>query len=108
MSCHSKRPRPILCAGIATFNGLKAARAETGDTVAVLGIGGLGHMTVQCLSLTAAALASYEHQLFRPSWYPAARFRRGIQSLHRFAPVVHDYVSIADGRGDTLVRELLL
>lgn len=38
---------PILCAGIATFNGLKASGAGPGDTVAVLGIGGLGHMAVQ-------------------------------------------------------------
>jgi alcohol dehydrogenase len=38
---------PILCAGIATFNALKKCGAEAGDTVAVLGIGGLGHMAVQ-------------------------------------------------------------
>lgn len=38
---------PILCAGIATFNALKKSGAEAGDLVAVLGIGGLGHMAVQ-------------------------------------------------------------
>ncbi len=38
---------PILCAGIATFNGLKKSGAEAGDLVAVLGIGGLGHMALQ-------------------------------------------------------------
>lgn len=38
---------PILCAGIATFNALKKCGAEAGDTVAVFGIGGLGHMAVQ-------------------------------------------------------------
>lgn len=43
----SEEAAPILCAGIATFNGLKASGAEAGDTVAVLGIGGLGHMAVQ-------------------------------------------------------------
>ncbi|MDE4142846.1 zinc-binding dehydrogenase [Phaeobacter gallaeciensis] len=43
----SAEAAPILCAGIATFNGLKASGAELGDTVAVLGIGGLGHMVVQ-------------------------------------------------------------
>ncbi|MEO1975109.1 MAG: alcohol dehydrogenase catalytic domain-containing protein [Paracoccaceae bacterium] len=43
----SEEAAPILCAGIATFNGLKASGAEPGDTVAVLGIGGLGHMAVQ-------------------------------------------------------------
>jgi alcohol dehydrogenase len=38
---------PILCAGIATFNALKKSGAQAGDTVAILGIGGLGHMAVQ-------------------------------------------------------------
>ena len=43
----SQEAAPILCAGIATFNALKKSGAEAGDTVAVLGIGGLGHMAVQ-------------------------------------------------------------
>lgn len=38
---------PILCAGLATFNALKKSGAQAGDTVAVLGIGGLGHMALQ-------------------------------------------------------------
>lgn len=38
---------PILCAGVATFNGLKRSGAEPGDLVAVLGVGGLGHMAIQ-------------------------------------------------------------
>jgi alcohol dehydrogenase len=38
---------PILCAGIATFNALKKCGAQAGDTVAVLGIGGLGHKALQ-------------------------------------------------------------
>lgn len=38
---------PILCAGLATFNALKKCGAEAGDLVAVLGIGGLGHMALQ-------------------------------------------------------------
>lgn len=38
---------PILCAGVATFNALKKCGAQAGDVVAVLGIGGLGHMALQ-------------------------------------------------------------
>jgi len=38
---------PILCAGIATFNALKKSGAQAGDLVAVLGVGGLGHMALQ-------------------------------------------------------------
>ncbi len=43
----SEEAAPILCAGIATFNALKRSGAQAGDLVAVLGIGGLGHMAVQ-------------------------------------------------------------
>lgn len=43
----SEEAAPILCAGIATYNALKKSGAEAGDVVAVLGIGGLGHMALQ-------------------------------------------------------------
>lgn len=38
---------PLLCAGLATFNALKRCGAQAGDLVAVLGMGGLGHMALQ-------------------------------------------------------------
>jgi D-arabinose 1-dehydrogenase-like Zn-dependent alcohol dehydrogenase len=38
---------PLLCAGITTFNSLRNSGARPGDTVAVLGVGGLGHLGVQ-------------------------------------------------------------
>jgi D-arabinose 1-dehydrogenase-like Zn-dependent alcohol dehydrogenase len=38
---------PLLCAGITTFNSLRHSGAKPGDTVAILGIGGLGHLGVQ-------------------------------------------------------------
>src|SRR5579862_3221987 len=38
---------PLLCAGITTFNSIRRAGAIPGDLVAVLGIGGLGHLGVQ-------------------------------------------------------------
>ena len=38
---------PLMCAGITTFNALRHSGARPGDTVAVLGIGGLGHLGVQ-------------------------------------------------------------
>jgi alcohol dehydrogenase len=43
----SEEAAPILCAGIATFSALKKSDAGAGDLVAVLGIGGLGHMALQ-------------------------------------------------------------
>jgi D-arabinose 1-dehydrogenase-like Zn-dependent alcohol dehydrogenase len=38
---------PLLCAGITTYNSLRRNEALPGDLVAVLGIGGLGHLGVQ-------------------------------------------------------------
>lgn len=38
---------PLLCAGIATYNALRHGGAMPDDLVAVLGVGGLGHIGVQ-------------------------------------------------------------
>ena len=38
---------PMLCAGISTYNALLRCGAGPGDLVAVLGVGGLGHLAVQ-------------------------------------------------------------
>jgi D-arabinose 1-dehydrogenase-like Zn-dependent alcohol dehydrogenase len=43
----SAEAAPLLCAGITTFNSLRHSGAVAGDLVAVLGIGGLGHLGVQ-------------------------------------------------------------
>jgi D-arabinose 1-dehydrogenase-like Zn-dependent alcohol dehydrogenase len=41
---------PLLCAGITTFNALRHSGARAGDLVAILGLGGLGHLGVQFAS----------------------------------------------------------
>lgn len=46
-SISSADAAPLLCAGLTTFNALRNAPAKAGDLVAVLGIGGLGHLAVQ-------------------------------------------------------------
>jgi propanol-preferring alcohol dehydrogenase len=38
---------PLLCAGVTTYNALRKAGANSGDLVAIQGIGGLGHLAVQ-------------------------------------------------------------
>ncbi len=38
---------PLMCAGITTFNALRNSGAQGGDLVAILGLGGLGHLAVQ-------------------------------------------------------------
>jgi D-arabinose 1-dehydrogenase-like Zn-dependent alcohol dehydrogenase len=46
-SLGSAEGAPLLCAGITTFNALRHSGANPGDRVAVLGMGGLGHLAVQ-------------------------------------------------------------
>jgi D-arabinose 1-dehydrogenase-like Zn-dependent alcohol dehydrogenase len=43
----SEDAAPLLCAGITTFNALRHSGARAGDLVAILGVGGLGHLAVQ-------------------------------------------------------------
>ena len=38
---------PLMCAGVTTFNSLRNSGARPGDLVAILGLGGLGHLGVQ-------------------------------------------------------------
>ncbi|GAC1484862.1 MAG: alcohol dehydrogenase [Solirubrobacteraceae bacterium] len=51
---------PLMCAGITTFNALRRSGATGGELVAVLGVGGLGHLGVQFaarLGFEVAAIA---------------------------------------------------
>jgi D-arabinose 1-dehydrogenase-like Zn-dependent alcohol dehydrogenase len=41
---------PLLCAGLTTYNALRHGGAMPGDLVAVLGVGGLGHLGIQYAS----------------------------------------------------------
>ena len=46
-SLNAVEAAPLLCAGITTFNALRHSGARPGDLVAVLGVGGLGHLAIQ-------------------------------------------------------------
>lgn len=51
---------PLLCAGITTYNALRNSGARPGDTVAVQGIGGLGHLALQyaaCMGFRTVAIS---------------------------------------------------
>ncbi|TKA70098.1 hypothetical protein B0A49_06356 [Cryomyces minteri] len=38
---------PLLCAGVTVFNGIRQMKITAGDTVAIQGLGGLGHLAIQ-------------------------------------------------------------
>jgi D-arabinose 1-dehydrogenase-like Zn-dependent alcohol dehydrogenase len=51
---------PLLCAGVTTFGSLRSCGARPGDLVAVIGVGGLGHLAIQFANkfgYTVAAIA---------------------------------------------------
>jgi D-arabinose 1-dehydrogenase-like Zn-dependent alcohol dehydrogenase len=43
----SAEAAPMLCAGVTTFNALARCGARPGSTIAVVGVGGLGHLAIQ-------------------------------------------------------------
>ncbi len=43
----AEQAAPLLCAGVTTFHALRESGARPGDLVAILGVGGLGHLGVQ-------------------------------------------------------------
>ena len=45
---------PVLCAGVTAFNALRHMGITPGETVAIQGIGGVGHMAIQVSSLPRA------------------------------------------------------
>lgn len=49
-SLSSTEAAPLLCAGATTFDALRTSGAMPGDLVAVLGVGGLGHLGIQFAS----------------------------------------------------------
>lgn len=47
---------PLLCAGVTVFNGFRQVGLRAGDRVAVVGIGGLGHLAVQYAKAAGASV----------------------------------------------------
>ncbi|ANV98503.1 hypothetical protein BBW65_06720 [Helicobacter enhydrae] len=50
---------PLLCAGITTYSPLRATNVGKGDEVAIVGLGGLGHMAVQYASSFGANVSVF-------------------------------------------------
>ena len=52
---------PLLCAGITTYSPLRRYGVEAGDKVAVVGLGGLGHMAVKLAKAMGAVVTVLSH-----------------------------------------------
>jgi uncharacterized zinc-type alcohol dehydrogenase-like protein len=55
------RTAPLLCAGITTYSPLKRFGIKSGDNVAILGLGGLGHMGVKIAKAMGAKVTVLSH-----------------------------------------------
>jgi D-arabinose 1-dehydrogenase-like Zn-dependent alcohol dehydrogenase len=114
---------PILCAGMTTFNALRNSPARPGDTVGVLGIGGLGHLAVQYAAKMgfhtvalgrgpekaelARQLGAHEYyDTQNPEWIRALLKRGGAQVILSTATDAQAISAVADGlatHGELLV-----
>jgi D-arabinose 1-dehydrogenase-like Zn-dependent alcohol dehydrogenase len=82
---------PLLCAGITTYNALRHSGARPGDLVAVLGVGGLGHLGIQFASrfgyqVAAIGRGAEDAPLARKlgaSFYIDSRAQRAAEVLQR-------------------------
>lgn len=52
---------PLLCAGITTYSPLRHWKIKSGDKVAVIGLGGLGHMAVKIAAAMSAEVTVLSH-----------------------------------------------
>ena len=55
-----KRVPSLMCAGITVYSPIKESKVQKGDKVAVIGIGGLGHMALQYLQLIGCDVTGYD------------------------------------------------
>jgi D-arabinose 1-dehydrogenase-like Zn-dependent alcohol dehydrogenase len=57
----------MMCAGITTYNALRNSGAREGDVVAILGVGGLGHLGIQFAAKMSgiSAIMSFQLQKLR-------------------------------------------
>ncbi|HEX8756846.1 MAG TPA: alcohol dehydrogenase [Steroidobacteraceae bacterium] len=90
-SLNAAEAAPLLCAGITTYNALRNSGARPGDLVAVLGVGGLGHLGIQFASkfgykVAAIGRGSQDAPLARKlgaSFYIDSRAERAAEVLRR-------------------------
>ncbi len=55
------RAAPLLCAGITTYSPLRHFGVKAGDKIAVVGLGGLGHMAVKIAKAMGAHVTVFSH-----------------------------------------------
>jgi len=88
----SAEAAPLLCAGQTVFSALKGSQAKPGDLVAVLGIGGLGHLAVQYAHKCGFEVVAISHSPEKE------QFAKQLGANH--------YIATADGDAVEQLKEL--
>lgn len=101
---------PLLCAGITTYSPLKRWKVKKGDKVAVVGLGGLGHMAVKLASSMGAEVTMLSRSPEKEkdaAELGAAHFelttdKRNMKKLNSSFNLIIDTVSAAHNYNDYL------
>ncbi|TFH55160.1 NAD(P)-dependent alcohol dehydrogenase [Glutamicibacter arilaitensis] len=101
---------PLLCAGITTFSPLKHWGAGPGKKVAVVGLGGLGHMAVKIASAMGAEVTVLSQSLKKKddglklgaSDYRATSDESTFKDLHKYFDLIINTVSASINISDYL------
>ncbi|MCL3778051.1 MULTISPECIES: NAD(P)-dependent alcohol dehydrogenase [unclassified Actinomyces] len=105
---------PLLCAGITTYSPLKRYGAGPGRRVAVVGMGGLGHMAVQISAAMGAETTVISHgrskeadaRRFGATAFYATSEEGALESLHGSFDLIICTVSASDLDYTGLIRTL--
>lgn len=79
---------PLMCAGVTTFNALRNSGARPGDLVAILGLGGLGHLAVQFASKMGFNTFAIARGKDKEPWAKKLGARHYIDSQSQDVPAV--------------------
>ncbi len=104
------RAAPLLCAGITTYSPLRQWNVKRGDRVAVMGLGGLGHMAVKLASslgadvtvLSTSRAKEGDARRFGAAGFEVARDRASFEKLRDRFDFMFDTVSAPHDYSDCL------
>jgi propanol-preferring alcohol dehydrogenase len=83
---------PLLCAGVTTFSALTHSAARPGDVVAILGIGGLGHLALQISHKSGYRTVAVSHSPQKAQWAKTLG--------------AHEFIDVTSGTAVQALRDL--
>ena len=75
---------PLTCAGVTTYKSVKLSGARSSDLVAVIGVGGLGHMAIQYARIAGCTVVAVDLLEDKQAWQHrihATLFHHGVPKV---------------------------